>query len=211
MKSLVLSIISVATILWGGLTFEAPSGSASPQISIYSGNLTIRVVVGVHPVAGAKVTLSQMRSAFDIRTHTKKTNTKGECTFKGLVIGTYGVHVEVPGYSSASDSVAVGPGLFTHVREYEVLPNQAVMGVITGTIADKFGKGIEKAEVTIVEGNTGIEHVVNSARGGVYEQTELVPGKYLIHVEAEKYRPTKRKVLLKTRQVAKQDFKLMPR
>ena len=175
------------------------------------------VTIAEHPISGAKVTITQVESPSGMATYnqlqsySKRTNGNGECTFSGLYMGAYEARIEAPGYLPKSDTFAVGPGLFTLTRGYELLPDEAVMGVIKGTITDKAGRGIPQAEVKIIRRDTGIEHVVISDPGGAYEKAALVPGKYMINVQAARYQPSKRKVKLIARQVASQDFKLAPR
>lgn len=204
-------------MLSAGVLVEICPVSGRAQINVYSGNLTIRVTIAEHPISGAKVTITQVRSSFGIpaysklQSHTKTTNRNGECTFSGLYIGGYEARIVAPGYLPNSDTFAVGPGLFTLTRDYELLPDEAVMGVIKGIITDNAGRAIPQAEVKIIRRDTGIVHVIISDPGGAYEKAALIPGKYLINVQAAKYQPSKRKVKLIARQVASQDFKLAPR
>ena len=210
MKLHVLSII-LCLVMLGAALFQGWPVSGQTQINIYGGDLIVTVTSAKHPVSGAKVTLKLVRSSSDVRSYSKTTNKKGECTFSGLYIGTYEAHVEVPGYLPRSDTFAIGPGLFTKTRNYALLPDESVMGVIKGTITDKSGRGIPQAEVRIVRRDTGIEHLVISDPGGTYEKVGLIPGKYLINVNADKYQPRKREVKLIARQVATKDFTLTPR
>jgi hypothetical protein len=214
MKFPVLSLILPLVMLCAGGRFAVCPLSAKQQINIYGGNLVIRVTTGNHPISGAKVTVTQMRSSFGLqsyskpKSHSKKTDGAGECRFNGLYMGTYEARIEASGYLPQSDTVAIGPGLATVTSKYELLPDEAVMGVIKGIITDNAGRGIPQAEVRIVRRDTGIEHLVISEPGGTYEKAALIPGKYIINVKAEKYQPSKRNVKLNPRQVASQDFKL---
>lgn len=186
--------------------------NTSPQ-GFYSGRLSIAVRTDKFLISEARVTVSKVISfnPINIKTFKGKTNRYGEYNLSGLDAGTYGIRIEVPGYSPQADRVLVGPGLISAVHTYEMILDQSVMGVVTGKVLNRLGEGIPKAQVNIVQRNTGMEFVIESDTEGHYEKNALVPGKYTLTVQATKYRSSSKTVKMSERQILKQDFKLKRR
>jgi len=73
---------------------------------------------------------------------------------------------------------------------------QQIFGRIFGTVTDATGGAVQNAKVTITDQNKGTEFVVNTNESGNYDRGQLIPGAYMVSVEATGF--------------AKQQFKDIP-
>jgi hypothetical protein len=206
-------IASLTIIFAGFVAFPLETCLTSqdtlPQ-GFYSGSISITVKANKLLLSGARVTITRIisLSPLNVKTITGKTNRYGEYNRGSLDAGTYGIRIDAPGYSPQEHQVVVGPGLTTPLYTYEMIPDQSAMGVIIGKVFNRLGKGIPKAQVNIIQLNTGMEFVIESDTEGNYERKALVPGKYSLTVQATNYRSSRKTVKMRERQVLKQDFKL---
>src|SRR3954469_2743845 len=73
---------------------------------------------------------------------------------------------------------------------------QQIFGRIFGTVTDATGGTVQNAKVTITDQNKGTEFDVTTNESGNYDKGQLIPGTYMVSVEAPGF--------------AKQQFKDIP-
>lgn len=176
----------------------------------YRGTLIVTVKTGRFGLSGARVEVTKTDTG---EMWTGKTNDRGIFYKAGLMSGIYDIVVTARGYSPQRDTVHVTPSLSESESRIEMVQiGESVLGLIEGKVTDKKRSApIGKAQISIVQLNTGREYQTESNHEGYYEKAALLPGKYRLKVEAPDYRPMGKKVELEERGVVKGDFRLKHR
>jgi hypothetical protein len=88
-------------------------------------------------------------------------------------------------------------------------PAQTTFGSITGVVIDSSGAAIPKAAVTATNADTGFSRKDFSAVSGVFNIADLLPGTYIVRVEANGFSSQERQgVALDANHVVNVDFRL---
>lgn len=81
------------------------------------------------------------------------------------------------------------------------------VGEITGTVSDPSGAAIVGATVSVISTGTSAERTVKTNESGIYDMPALMPGNYLMRIEAPGFRKEERRdIVLQVGDVSRIDF-----
>src|SRR3954447_23767763 len=81
------------------------------------------------------------------------------------------------------------------------------VGEITGTVSDPSGAAIVGATVSVISTGTSAERTVKTNESGIYDVPALIPGNYLMRIEAPGFRKEERRdIVLQVGDVSRIDF-----
>lgn len=75
---------------------------------------------------------------------------------------------------------------------FDPLPAQVLYGTLTGTVEDSSGAIVPNIEVRVSNEAVGASRVVQTNESGTFTVTNLVPGRYLLEIQAPGFRPIRR-------------------
>lgn len=140
-----------------------------------SGTVTVKGSGG--PIEGASVKIGATGQ-------TVATNTSGSYTIAGLAAGNYTVIITASGYALSSQSVTIQQGQITTGN----FPLDSTVGSIEGKVT---ADGANVNGATVVAYNTATNAFKTATTiGGAFQITELVPGQYVLAVNATGYKVT---------------------